>query len=202
MLIVTCMTSTRDEARGHGDSSRPPRAGLLKVGFDLQGGHRPHRSLGVENVYVEYPDLAGPRQAHGRLPQPGPPGVSTRSPRHDHLVQKSASPTVSFTDYYAATRELIATLMRQGAECGLPRPHVGQARGRRSRTRPPSPASRLMIGLHIEPYLIQQRSRLEPRHARDVINLGVAGMLHDIGRRSFPRGAQVLPHRPRGRPRR
>ncbi|MEM9166699.1 MAG: HD domain-containing phosphohydrolase [Planctomycetota bacterium] len=38
-----------------------------------------------------------------------------------------------------------------------------------------------LMGLKLATYLEQQRSRLTPSRARDVIPLGVAGMLHDIG---------------------
>jgi hypothetical protein len=43
-----------------------------------------------------------------------------------------------------------------------------------------------MLGIKLEQYLIQQRARLAPSHAKEVINLGVAGMLHDIGVAGLP----------------
>lgn len=39
----------------------------------------------------------------------------------------------------------------------------------------------LLMGLKLENYLIHERSRLRPHAARDVTNLGVGAMLHDIG---------------------
>jgi response regulator RpfG family c-di-GMP phosphodiesterase len=39
-----------------------------------------------------------------------------------------------------------------------------------------------MMGLKLERYLVEERSRLNPSHAREVVNLGVAGMLHDLGK--------------------
>ncbi|HEY0008022.1 MAG TPA: HD domain-containing phosphohydrolase, partial [Tepidisphaeraceae bacterium] len=44
----------------------------------------------------------------------------------------------------------------------------------------------LVVGLRLEPYLIQQRPRLSANQACDVTNLGVAGMLHDIGKSKLP----------------
>lgn len=43
-----------------------------------------------------------------------------------------------------------------------------------------------LMGLKLIPYLEHQRSRVEPARARDVVPLGVAGMLHDIGMVRLP----------------
>lgn len=39
----------------------------------------------------------------------------------------------------------------------------------------------LLIGLKLGGYLVQQRKRLEPREAANIVNLGVGAMLHDVG---------------------
>jgi len=39
----------------------------------------------------------------------------------------------------------------------------------------------LLMGLRLQSYVAQQRSRLHPRYAKNVVNLGVGAMLHDIG---------------------
>jgi HD-GYP domain-containing protein (c-di-GMP phosphodiesterase class II) len=52
----------------------------------------------------------------------------------------------------------------------------------------PTPVAHLslVIGLRSQEYLIQSRNRLAPKHASDVVNLGLAGMLHDIGKAKLP----------------
>ena len=40
----------------------------------------------------------------------------------------------------------------------------------------------VLVGLRLEAYVIQQRDRLEYDHARDLTNLGIGAMLHDIGK--------------------
>lgn len=39
-----------------------------------------------------------------------------------------------------------------------------------------------LVGLELESYLIHERPRVSARRARDVVNLGLAGMLHDLGK--------------------
>lgn len=40
----------------------------------------------------------------------------------------------------------------------------------------------LLLGSRLERYVIKQRHRLPPQHARELINLGVGALLHDIGK--------------------
>jgi hypothetical protein len=100
-------------------------------------------------------------------------------------VQGRTQAGVTYPDYYASTREMVTTLMSQGAHpifmdkmCGLGADAVAHA------TTVAHLA--LVMGLRLESYLIQQRPRLSPQHAKEVVNLGVAGMLHDIGKMKLP----------------
>jgi HD-GYP domain-containing protein (c-di-GMP phosphodiesterase class II) len=164
-----------------------PGQELLKVGFDLQEDVIDRmRKLGVESVYVEYPDLSDLDKHMAGYLSPARQEIYSHVRDTITSVQKSAKPTVAFADYYAATRELIATLMRQGQNAVYLDHMSGKLGGNAVEHATAVSHLSLMLGLRLEPYLIQQRSRLEPRHARDVINLGVAGMLHDIGLAQLP----------------
>ncbi len=44
----------------------------------------------------------------------------------------------------------------------------------------------LLMGLRLESYVVSQRPRLVPRFAKNVVNLGVGAMLHDIGMLQLP----------------
>jgi HD-GYP domain-containing protein (c-di-GMP phosphodiesterase class II) len=88
---------------------------------------------------------------------------------------------VTYTDYYAGTRELITTLLSQGEHpvfidqmSRLGTDAVGHATAVAHLS--------LLLGLKLDRYLVEERSRLPPSHAREVVNLGVAGMLHDLGK--------------------
>jgi HD-GYP domain-containing protein (c-di-GMP phosphodiesterase class II) len=40
----------------------------------------------------------------------------------------------------------------------------------------------VLVGLELNPYVVRQRRRLNPVHARDVVPLGLGAMLHDVGK--------------------
>lgn len=40
----------------------------------------------------------------------------------------------------------------------------------------------MLIGLELENYIVKERSRLSPHHARDLVPLGLGAMLHDVGK--------------------
>lgn len=44
----------------------------------------------------------------------------------------------------------------------------------------------LLMGLKLEGYLVKQRKHIDPGRAKEVINLGIGAMLHDIGIRELP----------------
>jgi HD-GYP domain-containing protein (c-di-GMP phosphodiesterase class II) len=164
-----------------------PDQELLKVGFEL----RPEiiarlQSMGVEMVYVDYPGLEDLDKHMAAYLSPARQVIYAQIRDTIAAVQKTASPTVAFPDYYASTRELVMTLMQQGQNA-IYLDHMSGKLGASAVGHATAVAHlSLMIGLKMEQYLIQQRSRLAPSHAREVINLGVAGMLHDIGTAGLP----------------
>jgi HD-GYP domain-containing protein (c-di-GMP phosphodiesterase class II) len=92
---------------------------------------------------------------------------------------------VSYANYYATSRELIVTLMSQGQH-PVYIEHLSRM-GSDAVTHAAAVAHLgLLLGIKLEQYLISQRKRLAPRHAKEVVNIGVAGMLHDMGKLSLP----------------
>ena len=47
----------------------------------------------------------------------------------------------------------------------------------------------ILIGLEVQAYIVKERPRLTSAHARDMGVLGLAGMLHDVGKSRLDRGA-------------
>lgn len=48
----------------------------------------------------------------------------------------------------------------------------------------------LLVGLELETYIVRQRPRLAPDHARDLVPLGLGAMLHDLGKLGSPEEAR------------
>jgi hypothetical protein len=175
------------------DVSHPDHPGqdLLKRGFVLEPAViTKMRELGVPVVYVDYPGLEDLDHHLAIYLSP------TRRTLYDQVkstiaaVQKTAKPTVGFADYYATVRELIVTLMQDGRHPQYVE-LIGAKMGADAVRHAASVAHlSLALGIKLERYLIDQRDRLPPAHAREVVNLGVAGMLHDLGKAKLPESLQ------------
>ncbi|HWB54496.1 MAG TPA: hypothetical protein VG722_09895, partial [Tepidisphaeraceae bacterium] len=167
-------------------SPEQPDVVLLKTGYVLDAkviARLP--AYGIETVYVQYPgldevdrhllvNLSPPRQ---KLYQQMKSAISA--------AQQRSNPKIPYADYYQTARDLILTLMGQGQHpvfmdqlSRLGTDTVGHSTAVSHLS--------LLIGLKLEDYLIDQRKRLSAAHAKEVVNLGVAGMLHDLGKMQLP----------------
>lgn len=164
-----------------------PQHDLLKRGYALEEAVLPRlRELGITWLYVHFPDLDD-LDRH-LSPQLSPARQAVYQQVRDTMVkmQGRTSPGVSFPDYYASTREMITTLMSQGAHPIYMERMSGRLGADAVAHATTVAHLSLTLGLRLEGYLIQQRARLTQRHAREIVNLGVAGMLHDIGKMKLP----------------
>lgn len=164
-----------------------PDQELLKVGFELRAEVIDRlKQLHVEVVYVDYPDLADLDRHMAAYLSPARAQVYQQIRDTIAAVQKTAKPSVSFPDYYASTRELVLTLVQQGQNAIYLDQMCGKLGSNAVAHATAVAHLSLMMGIKLEYYLINQRARLSPQHAREVINLGVAGMLHDVGVACLP----------------
>jgi HD-GYP domain-containing protein (c-di-GMP phosphodiesterase class II) len=159
-----------------------PEQELLKRGYVLEAKVlRRMAEMGVDALYVDYPGLDDLDRHLAVNLSPARQAVYTQIKHTISAVQRQTRAQVTYTDYYAGTRELITTLLSQGQHpvfidqmSRLGTDAVGHATAVAHLS--------LMMGLKLERYLVEERSRLNPSHAREVVNLGVAGMLHDLGK--------------------
>lgn len=178
-----------------------PDQDLLKMGYVLEAqviGRL--KSLGIGYIYVDYPGLDDlDRHLASHL---SPARQKLYSQIKETIVagQKRTRPAVSYTDYYATTRELVLTLMSQGQH---PVYIENMSRmGDDAVTHAAAVAHLgLLLGIKLELYLISQRKRLSAQHAKEVVNIGVAGMLHDMGKLTLPEPLRIhnglqLPEKP------
>jgi HD-GYP domain-containing protein (c-di-GMP phosphodiesterase class II) len=167
-----------------------PDQHLLKSGYVLEASVIGRlREMRVDHVYVDYPALDDLDRHLAPLLSSARQKIYYQIRDSVTTMQRATRAAVPYSQYCALTRELITTLMDQG-----PHPIFLDQMSRLGSDAVSHAASvahlSLMLGLRLEAYLIDQRKRLPAHQARDVVNLGVAGMLHDVGKCGFPDEAQ------------
>jgi HD-GYP domain-containing protein (c-di-GMP phosphodiesterase class II) len=163
-----------------------PEHDLLKRGYALETSVIPRlRDLGITSLYVDYPGLSDLDRHLAPQLCPARQAMYRQIREAMGRVQLHMSAGVSYAAYYASTRELVTTLMNQGAHPVYMERMSGLGPDAVAHATTVAHLS-LVLGLRLEAYLIQQRARLSAHHAREVVNLGVAGMLHDIGKMRLP----------------
>ncbi|MFI5381506.1 MAG: HD-GYP domain-containing protein [Tepidisphaerales bacterium] len=166
---------------------------LLKRGYTLDAVViKRLRDLGVESLYVDYPGLEDLDHQLGPDLTPSLLKVYGQIKATIAAVQKTAQPTVGFADYYVAIREMVITLLAHGdhpnyvdliaSRLGNDAIHHAAAVSHLA----------LTLGIRLHSYLIDQRKRLTASHAAEVTNIGVAGMLHDIGMAKLPEPIRAI----------
>jgi HD-GYP domain-containing protein (c-di-GMP phosphodiesterase class II) len=143
------------------------------------------REIGILFIYVEYPALDSLDKHLAVYLSPARQAVLKQIHASIHGVQKQARPGISYSDYCTTTRELISTLMTQGQN-----PIYMDQMSRQGGDAVTHAAAvahlSLLLGIKLDQYLVDERSRLPAHRAKDIVNLGVAGMLHDIGVSKLP----------------
>src|SRR5688500_5350039 len=159
-----------------------PAKELLTAGYALDEKLLDRlRSVGITVLYVAYPDLSDLDRHLAPYLNPARQRIYQHIKNTMAGIQGNSRPSVNFADYYAATRSLISSLFRQGKHpvyleemlegLGADGIHHAAAVAHLA----------MVMGIRLEQYIVRQR-KLPPDHAREITNLGVAGMLHDIGK--------------------
>ena len=187
MLIVSL-----DEARPGMRLAAPvlnpehPERVLLKNGYELQAAVVQRlRDLAVDTVYVEYPGLDDLDKHLAAHLSPARQAVYAHVKRAIEVGQQNTRAQVNYKDYYACTRDLITTLLTQGQHPV----YLDQMNRLGSDAVAHATAVAhlaLVLGMKLDQYLVDQRRRLPSHRAKDVVSLGVAGMLHDVGKTRIP----------------
>ncbi len=169
---------------------KAPDQDLLKRGYQLERDVlRRLTDMGIEFLYVDFPDL-GDLDRH-LAPHLNPVRQQVYEQVKDVVKssQRALKPSVPFAEYYATIRELITTLFSQGQN-PVYLDQVARLGDDLVQHSAAVAHLALTIGVRLQRYLVQERFRLPPGHAREVVNLGIAGMLHDIGKTRLPQRLQ------------
>jgi HD-GYP domain-containing protein (c-di-GMP phosphodiesterase class II) len=164
-----------------------PDQDLLRRNFVLdQAVLDKMRSLGIACLFVDYPGLEDLDKHLAPNLSPERQALYTKVRTTLSEFQRDAAPTVNFVDYYAATRDFVAAILQNGRN-PIYLDELSSRLGADGVRHSMAVAHMaLVIGIKLERYLISQRQRLATAQAREVVNLGVAGMLHDLGKTKLP----------------
>lgn len=163
-----------------------PNQQLLRSGYCLESPIiRRMIDMGIQVIYVDYPELDSLDKHLGVYLSPARQAIYSGIKSSMSQVQKQTCPAISYNDYCSTTKDLINTLLTQGQN-----PIYLDQMSRQGGDAVAHAAAvahlSLLLGLKLENYLISQRARLPSHRAKDVVSLGVAGMLHDLGIGKLP----------------
>jgi len=154
---------------------------LLTEGYGLDEPLiRRLRAMEVGDLWVEYPDTV-------QIKQYVSPAILNQQTQVIGMVadmfdsvHRDAHAEIGFIDYRKTIQGLIEALVSEPAAASY---IVELGGGALNELRHASEVCLLsvLLGLKLQGYLVQQRKRLLPKDARDVVSLGLGAMLHDIG---------------------
>jgi len=171
---------------------------LLKAGFELTDGMIDRlRELGVRTVWVAYPNL-------DFLDEMINPKLTAEQQQVYRTLKESFTGTqkrvvarIDFAEYRRTLGSLVASIANQQVDTLLMEP-LNNKEGDLFLHSSNVCYLALIMGVKLGHYLVQQRSRLDPRHARDVMNLGLGALLHDVGKVELPRELHQFEPTPAG----
>lgn len=160
-----------------------PDTVLLNQGFVLdQPALDRLRAMKHPSVWIEYPDLdfiapfinAEVLSARGKVTRLLKDSFSN--------LNEEVAGELDYTPYRATVEALIHTLL-DNPRAALCIQDLCDTDDQLARHSSAVCFLSVLMGLKLAGYLIKERHRLPPHRAKDVVNLGVAAMLHDVGMR-------------------
>lgn len=165
---------------------------LLRAGFELTEPMIARLcELGVRTVWVSYPSLDFLDEIISPKLTQEQQNVYRTMKDSFARSQRHVVARIDFQEYRRTLSELVSSIAMQGVDTLLMDPLVGgSSEGDLFLHSSNVCYLSLMLGVKLGHYLVQQRSRLDPRHARDVMNLGLGALLHDVGKINLAREVQ------------
>jgi HD-GYP domain-containing protein (c-di-GMP phosphodiesterase class II) len=163
-----------------------PEQVLLKGGYVLEGDVIGRLTdLGVATIFIEYPGLEELDRHLAPQLSPARQQAYQQIKKGIAAAQRGMLARVNYGDYCDTTHSLIETLLMQGKNplfIDQMTRSGGDAVGHATAVAHLA----LLLGIRLENYLIDQRKRLPCNRAKEIVSLGVAGMLHDLGKIGLP----------------
>ena len=155
---------------------------LLKVGYPLNKKTISRlEELGVSNVWIRYPSLEILAKFFNEEIINSQIRVVNQITDAFANLQTQVNAKVPYNDYRKSIRTLIHQLVRN--------PRAAMFLGDVAETKRNGLISHssavtylsLLMGLKLEGYLVRQRRRIHPVHAKEVTAMGLGAMMHDVG---------------------
>ncbi|MGE5610173.1 MAG: HD-GYP domain-containing protein [Bacillota bacterium] len=147
------------------------------------------RSIGISFIYVEYPALDSLDRHLAVQLSPERQAIYRDIKQSITQVQRQTHVRIPYDDYCKTTRDMVTILLTQGQN-PIYLDQMSRQGGEVVAHAAAVAHLSLLLGLKLEAYLISQRTRLPANRAKDITNLGVAGMLHDLGISRLPEALQ------------
>jgi HD-GYP domain-containing protein (c-di-GMP phosphodiesterase class II) len=162
---------------------------LLRAGYVLEHEVIARlKSMDVQHVFVEFEGLddldriLAPLLSRERL------AIYQTVKTVIGRSEQTNRPVVKYALYKDVTRDLIRSMLTDSANAMM-LDLLSHAGGEVEHATAVAHVA-LALGLKLDAYLIRERPRLNSLQARDVTNLGIAAMLHDIGKSKLPKALQ------------
>ncbi len=160
---------------------RQPGRTLLSVGYELRREEIVRlRELRVRSVWVRYPSL----EFLGKYADPAL--VESQSEVVGHIaetfesLQNESTAKLDYHTYLASVEKLVEHLMLN-PQAALFLGDIASADNVLMRHSAAVSYLSLLLGMKLEGYLVRERPHVDPVRAKEVRNLGLGAMLHDIG---------------------
>lgn len=161
---------------------------LLQAGYELRSDNLERlKNMGVERLWVKYPGLDYVDRQVSQAVLERQRALVPHVRKAFEAAQKQALASMDLEAYTSAVSQLVEELLTHRACAMFMNDMVGTGEPLMNHCLRTSYLS-MLLGLKLDAYLVKQRKRLNPRQARQVSNLGLGAMLHDIGLTALPPG--------------
>jgi len=155
---------------------------LLKVGYELDRSILQRlEKLGVGNVWIRYPSLEALSKYVDEDILASQGGLVLHVTEAFAGMQRQVSAKLDYTEYCRTIGGLVRELV-SNPTAAIFMGDLMDGKGQDLMRHSSSVAYlSLLMGLKLEGYLVRQRKHIDAHRAKEVSNLGIGAMLHDIG---------------------
>ncbi|MEM6394488.1 MAG: HD domain-containing phosphohydrolase [Planctomycetota bacterium] len=154
---------------------------LLRVGYELtEPTLRRLRQMQVQTLWINYPGLEHLRRFINPETLDRDTVVMKQVEETFTLMQQESAAKLRYEEYTSTIESLVESLM-SNPDAAIYMSDLFGAGGTLMRHSASVMYLCLMMGLKLEGYLVRERKHVAAGRARDVVNLGMGAMLHDIG---------------------